>query len=120
MEKQVNIALFIDGDNVNKNTFQTMFDEIKVRGRICIKRIYFDFHEKLDEKWKQLILSNGIESITSTLNKEAICHLARSHGLVQGRPTRGPRAIFGPPRHFEWPGKDFFKIFTINYRLLPI
>jgi hypothetical protein len=25
-----------------------------------------------------------------------------THGLVQGRPTRGPRAIFGPPRHFEF------------------
>lgn len=64
METQINIALFIDGDNVNKNTFQMIFDEIKVRGRICIKRIYFDFHEKLDDKWKQIILSNGIESIS--------------------------------------------------------
>ena len=24
------------------------FDEIKLKGRICIKRIYFDFNEKLD------------------------------------------------------------------------
>jgi hypothetical protein len=29
--------------------------------------------------------------------------------LEQGRPTRGPRAIFGPPRLFEWPGKYFSK-----------
>jgi uncharacterized protein (TIGR00288 family) len=59
-----NIALFIDGDNVNKNNFQFIFDEIKIKGRLCIKRIYFDFNEKLDEKWKQIILSNGIESIS--------------------------------------------------------
>ncbi len=25
--------------------------------------------------------------------------------IGQGRPTRGPRAIFGPPNLFEWPGK---------------
>jgi hypothetical protein len=25
--------------------------------------------------------------------------------LEQGRPTRDPRAIFGPPNLFEWPGK---------------
>jgi uncharacterized LabA/DUF88 family protein len=59
-----NIALFIDGDNVNKNSFQKVFDEIKIRGRICIKRIYFDFNLKMDEKWKQIILSNGIESVS--------------------------------------------------------
>ncbi len=29
-----------------------------------------------------------------------------TYGLAQGRPTWGPRAIFGPPRLFEWPGKD--------------
>jgi len=62
-----NIALFIDGDNVCKQTFQWVFDEIKIRGRICIKRIYFDFHLKLDPLWKQILLSNGIESI-SVLN----------------------------------------------------
>jgi uncharacterized protein (TIGR00288 family) len=67
MEHISNIALFIDGDNVSKNTFQYNFDEIKLKGRICIKRIYFDFNNKLDEKWKTIILNNGIESI-SVLN----------------------------------------------------
>jgi uncharacterized protein (TIGR00288 family) len=62
MEQIQNIALFIDGDNVNKTTFQENFDEIKLKGRICIKRIYFDFTEKMDEKWKSIILNNGIES----------------------------------------------------------
>ncbi len=64
MEQIQNIALFIDGDNVNKTTFQENFDEIKLKGRICIKRIYFDFTEKMDEKWKSIILNNGIESIS--------------------------------------------------------
>jgi hypothetical protein len=41
--------------------------------------------------------------------------IGESHGLVQGRPTRGPRAIFGPPRLFEWPGKDLLKMFKKNY-----
>lgn len=63
-DKVHNIALFIDGDNVCRSTFQENFDEIKLKGRICIKRIYFDFNEKLDEKWKSIILSNGIESIS--------------------------------------------------------
>lgn len=67
MEKTHNIALFIDGDNVSKNTFQDNFNEIKLKGRICIKRIYFDFNSKLDEKWKSLVLTNGIESV-SVLN----------------------------------------------------
>lgn len=67
MEKTKNIALFVDGDNVSKSSFQENFDEIKLKGRICIKRIYFDFNSKLDEKWKTIILSNGIESI-SVLN----------------------------------------------------
>jgi uncharacterized protein (TIGR00288 family) len=66
MEKNHNIALFIDGDNVNKSTFQENFDEIKLKGRLCIKRIYFDFNVKLDDKWKNIILSNGIESICVT------------------------------------------------------
>ncbi len=30
------------------------------------------------------------------------------NALGQGRPTRGPRAIFGPPRLFEWPAKTFW------------
>lgn len=67
MEKTQNVALFVDGDNVSKSSFQENFDEIKLKGRICIKRIYFDFNSKLDEKWKSIILSNGIESI-SVLN----------------------------------------------------
>lgn len=66
MDKTNNIALFIDGDNVNKSTFQDNFDEIKLKGRMCIKRIYFDFNVKLDDKWKNIILSNGIESISVT------------------------------------------------------
>jgi uncharacterized protein (TIGR00288 family) len=64
MEQIQNIALFIDGDNVNKTTFQENFNEIKLKGRICIKRIYFDFTEKMDDKWKAIILNNGIESIS--------------------------------------------------------
>jgi uncharacterized protein (TIGR00288 family) len=66
MDKINNIALFIDGDNVNKSNFKENFDEIKLRGRLCIKRIYFDFNIKLDDKWKNIILSNGIESISVT------------------------------------------------------
>jgi len=66
MDKIQNIGLFIDGDNVNKSTFQHNFDEIKLKGRLCIKRIYFDFNIKLDDKWKNIILSNGIESISVT------------------------------------------------------
>ena len=66
MDKIHNIALFIDGDNVSKSTFQDNFDEIKLKGRMCIKRIYFDFNVKLDDKWKSIILSNGIESISVT------------------------------------------------------
>ena len=66
MDKIHNIALFIDGDNVNKSTFQENFDEIKLRGRMCIKRIYFDFNVRLDDKWKNIILLNGIESICVT------------------------------------------------------
>ncbi len=64
MDKIQNIALFIDGDNVNKTMFQENFDEIKLKGRICIKRIYFDFSDKMDDKWKSIILNNGIESIS--------------------------------------------------------
>lgn len=66
MDKIHNMALFIDGDNVNKSTFQENFDEIKLKGRMCIKRIYFDFNIKLDDRWKNIILSNGIESISVT------------------------------------------------------
>ena len=58
MEKIYNIALFIDGDNVCKSTFNRNFNEIKLKVRICIKRIYFDFTNKMDEKWKSIILNN--------------------------------------------------------------
>ena len=61
-----NIGLFIDGDNVCKSSFQYNFDDIKLKGRICIKRIYFDFNNKLDDFWKSIILDNGIECISVT------------------------------------------------------
>jgi len=66
MNKIQNIALFIDGDNVCKNTFEENYDDIKLKGRISIKRIYFDYNNKIDEKWKFILLNNGIDSINVT------------------------------------------------------
>jgi len=78
MEQLHNIALFIDGDNVNKTTFQENFDEIKLKGRICIKRIYFDFTEKMDDKWKSIILNNGID-FKLNIQKTLICDRGLSY-----------------------------------------
>ena len=61
-----NIALFIDGDNVCKSTFQENYNDIKLRGKIAIRRIYFDYNDKIDEKWKLILLNNGIDSISVT------------------------------------------------------
>ena len=66
MNKISNIALFIDGDNVCKSTFQENYDDIKLRGKISIRRIYFDYNDKIDEKWKLILLNNGIDSISVT------------------------------------------------------
>ena len=66
MNKISNIALFIDGDNVCKSTFQENYNDIKLRGKIAIRRIYFDYNDKIDEKWKLILLNNGIDSISVT------------------------------------------------------
>jgi len=65
-ERLRNIALFIDGDNVCKSTFQENYNDIKLRGKIAIRRIYFDYNDKIDEKWKLILLNNGIDSISVT------------------------------------------------------
>ena len=66
MNNMPNIALFIDGDNVCKSTFQENYNDIKLRGKIAIRRIYFDYNDKIDEKWKLILLNNGIDSISVT------------------------------------------------------
>ena len=37
-------------------------------------------------------------------------NIRSANSLVQGRPTRNPRATFGPLKDFEWPAVYFLKL----------
>jgi len=54
-------AIFIDGDNASPNKFRHIYEKIKLKGKIRIKKIYYDFKDYM--KWKDIIIDNAIEPV---------------------------------------------------------
>ncbi len=63
MEKNKNLAVLIDGDNIPSAHVKEMMEEIAKYGNPTIKRIYGDWTKPNLSKWKKLLLENAITPI---------------------------------------------------------
>lgn len=63
MNKNLNIAVLIDGDNIPSAHVKEMMEEIAKYGNPTIKRIYGDWTRPGLNKWKNLLLENAITPI---------------------------------------------------------
>ncbi len=60
-----NLALFIDGDNASPTKFLKIYEELKLRGNISIRKLYTDI-TKEPEKWKKIWIDLAIEAVHVT------------------------------------------------------
>jgi uncharacterized LabA/DUF88 family protein len=63
MEKDIKLAVLIDGDNIPSAYVKEMMEEIAKYGNPTIKRIYGDWTKPHLSKWKNLLLENAITPI---------------------------------------------------------
>ncbi len=63
MEKDLKLAVLIDGDNIPSAYVKEMLEEIAKYGNPTIKRIYGDWTKPTLAKWKKLLLENAITPI---------------------------------------------------------
>ncbi len=60
MEKELKLAVLIDGDNIPSDYVKEMMEEIAKYGNPTIKRIYGDWTKPTLAKWKKVLLKNAI------------------------------------------------------------
>ena len=63
MDKDLNLAVLIDGDNIPSKYVKEMLEEIAKYGNPGIKRIYGDWTKPSLVKWKDVLLKNAITPI---------------------------------------------------------
>ncbi|PWH87074.1 NYN domain-containing protein [Brumimicrobium oceani] len=63
MNKDSNLAVLIDGDNIPSRYIKEMMEEIAKYGTPSIKRIYGDWTKPHLSKWKSILLENAIQPI---------------------------------------------------------
>lgn len=63
MEKDLKLAVLIDGDNIPSGYLKEMMEEIAKYGNPTIKRIYGDWTRPNLSKWKSLLLENAITPV---------------------------------------------------------
>ncbi len=63
MNKNINLAVLIDGDNIPSANVKEMMEEIAKYGNPTVKRIYGDWTRPGLNKWKNLLLENAITPI---------------------------------------------------------
>ena len=63
MEKELKLAVLIDGDNIPSAYLKEMMEEIAKYGNPTVKRIYGDWTKPNLSKWKHLLLQNAITPI---------------------------------------------------------
>ncbi len=63
MEKDLKLAVLIDGDNIPSAYVKEMMEEIAKYGNPTVKRIYGDWTQPHLTKWKNLLLQNAITPI---------------------------------------------------------
>lgn len=62
-EKEYNLAVLIDGDNIPSDYLKEMMEEIAKYGNPTIKRIYGDWTKPFLARWKNLLLENAITPV---------------------------------------------------------
>jgi len=62
-EKENNLAVLIDGDNIPSDYLKEMMEEIAKYGNPTIKRIYGDWTKPFLARWKNLLLENAITPV---------------------------------------------------------
>ena len=63
MDKDLNLAVLIDGDNIPSAYVKEMMEEIAKYGNPSIRRIYGDWTKPNLSKWKNMLLENAITPI---------------------------------------------------------
>lgn len=63
MDKDFNLAVLIDGDNIPSAYVKEMMEEIAKYGNPTIKRIYGDWTKPNLSKWKNMLLENAITPV---------------------------------------------------------
>lgn len=63
MEKDLKLAVLIDGDNIPSANVKEMMEEIAKYGNPTVKRIYGDWTQPHLTKWKNVLLQNAITPI---------------------------------------------------------
>lgn len=63
MDKNINLAVLIDGDNIPSSNVKEMMEEIAKYGNPTIKRIYGDWTRPGLNKWKNVLLENAITPV---------------------------------------------------------
>ena len=63
MDKDLNLAVLIDGDNIPSAYVKEMMEEIAKYGNPSIRRIYGDWTKPNLAKWKNMLLENAITPI---------------------------------------------------------
>jgi hypothetical protein len=63
MEKDLKLAVLIDGDNIPSGHVKEMMEEIAKYGNPTVKRIYGDWTKPQLSKWKNILLTNAITPI---------------------------------------------------------
>lgn len=63
MNKDLNLAVLIDGDNIPSKYIKEMMEEIAKYGVPSIKRIYGDWTKPHLSKWKNILLDHAIQPI---------------------------------------------------------
>src|SRR5690554_7266013 len=63
MNKDLNLAVLIDGDNIPSKYIKEMMEEIAKYGTPSIKRIYGEWTKPHLSKWKNILLENAIQPI---------------------------------------------------------
>jgi uncharacterized LabA/DUF88 family protein len=74
MEKEIKLAVLIDGDNIASDYVKEMMEEIAKYGTPTIKRIYGDWTKPTLSKWKKVLLTNAIipiQQYSYTIGKNA-------------------------------------------------
>lgn len=63
MDKGLNLAVLIDGDNIPSKYVKEMLEEIAKYGNPSVKRIYGDWTRPSLAKWKAVLLKNAITPV---------------------------------------------------------
>lgn len=63
MDREINLAVLIDGDNIPSAYVKEMMEEIAKYGNPTIKRIYGDWTKPHLARWKNMLLENAITPI---------------------------------------------------------